>query len=606
MTGPKLARAGRSRPLKRASVVAAVAAVAVAGLGAAPAHSAGNAACPAPTPIGDLAPGQDVTGLTVSQGTTPDGFTGKVLGVVNDGIEPGMDLIMVRLNSTEIDRVGGIWEGMSGSPVYASDGSLIGAVAYGLSVGPSPTAGVTPAADMEALLGSGVNHGTGPMRTHIGLSPTMQHRLVRAHAATPKQAQSGLSELKTPFSLGGLSPNRPHYKKITKAFRRGNLRLVPSGTGTTDPAATDIVPGGNLAASLSYGDITAGGLGTTTAVCGNQVLGFGHPFQFTGPSTMFLHGADALYVQEDPTLTPFKVGNLSVPVGTVTQDRMAGIVGVPGALPAATHVQSMVQVGDRSRSGTTDIAVPDYVPDLAFIHLLVDQDTVLDGYGQSSGTVGWTIQGTRADGSPWTLTRSDLFADPYDVSFASSESLYETLAKIQYNKFEKVSIDSVDTSSTLDRSFATYKVSTVELKRHGAWTKVSRHNTLRLPAGSTAKFRVSLVSQQLDPMTVKLPVAVPKRARGDFGSLEIYGGGSSGGGYFFFSGASGGSAPKASSAKSFDDVLSRLQNAPHNSDVVADLNVFGGKGSSKISKESRTATDHVVTGRKFLSVLVTN
>src|SRR3954454_7416981 len=42
---------------------------------------------------------------------------------------------------------------MSGSPVYAEDGRLIGAVSYGLAFGPSPVAGVTLAADMQQLLG---------------------------------------------------------------------------------------------------------------------------------------------------------------------------------------------------------------------------------------------------------------------------------------------------------------------------------------------------------------------------------------------------------------------------------------------------------------------
>jgi hypothetical protein len=41
---------------------------------------------------------------------------------------------------------------MSGSPVYAADGRLIGAVAYGLA-GASTIAGITPAADMYTQVG---------------------------------------------------------------------------------------------------------------------------------------------------------------------------------------------------------------------------------------------------------------------------------------------------------------------------------------------------------------------------------------------------------------------------------------------------------------------
>ena len=115
------------------------------------AHSAAATGdCTAPYPISDVTAGQAVHGLTVTQGTTPSPFTGDGLGVLKDGIIPGIDLVMVRLDSTEIQRVGGIWQGMSGSPVYAADGRLIGAVAYGFAAGPSPVAGVTPFATGRA------------------------------------------------------------------------------------------------------------------------------------------------------------------------------------------------------------------------------------------------------------------------------------------------------------------------------------------------------------------------------------------------------------------------------------------------------------------------
>ena len=38
-----------------------------------------------------------------------------------------------------------------------------------------------------------------------------------------------------------------------------------------------MVAGGNMAAAMSYGDITQGGVGTATSVCDGRVVGFGHP-----------------------------------------------------------------------------------------------------------------------------------------------------------------------------------------------------------------------------------------------------------------------------------------------------------------------------------------
>jgi hypothetical protein len=39
----------------------------------------------------------------VAKGNTPETFTGDVLGVIDDGIAPDLDIVMVRLSSPEID-----------------------------------------------------------------------------------------------------------------------------------------------------------------------------------------------------------------------------------------------------------------------------------------------------------------------------------------------------------------------------------------------------------------------------------------------------------------------------------------------------------------------
>lgn len=112
----------------RTSSRLAAAAVLTLGLGAAglpitgaiaPAVASARAAgdCAVPFPIAELTAGQAVTGLTVHQGTSPSSFSGTVVGVLKDAIAPGLDVVLARLSSPEIDRVGGIWKGMSGSPV---------------------------------------------------------------------------------------------------------------------------------------------------------------------------------------------------------------------------------------------------------------------------------------------------------------------------------------------------------------------------------------------------------------------------------------------------------------------------------------------------------
>ena len=150
------------------------------------AHGRASGDCVVAYPTTELTAGQLVNGLTVSQGVTPSPFTGEVLGVLKDGVLPGIDLVMARLDSTAIEEVGGIWQGMSGAPVYAADGRLIGAVAYGLSWGPSPVAGITPFAQMQTSLNR-------TLPTKVAVGDQSARLLARASGVTRAQAQQGFS-----------------------------------------------------------------------------------------------------------------------------------------------------------------------------------------------------------------------------------------------------------------------------------------------------------------------------------------------------------------------------------------------------------------------------
>ena len=156
------------RAAKSTTIGSAVALALVAGLLAAPAHAepidrkAEVAAaipdapdCPVVLPTSSVRPGMTGEGLTVVRGATPQAFAVEVLGVLENGISSGRDMIIIEASDLPGGQVisagGGIWGGMSGSPVYI-DGKLLGAVAWGFTAAPSPIGGVTPAADMLDLL----------------------------------------------------------------------------------------------------------------------------------------------------------------------------------------------------------------------------------------------------------------------------------------------------------------------------------------------------------------------------------------------------------------------------------------------------------------------
>src|SRR5690606_18802530 len=180
-------------------------------------------------------------------------------------------------------------------------------------------------------------------------------------------------------------------KRLQKAADKFGFDAARVFAGSSAPAASATpperpVPGGNVAASLSYGDVSYVGTGTVTAVCGDEVIGFGHPMNFSGPTTLTMHNADAIYVQEDTTGAPFKVANPSAPVGTIDQDRNAGILGPIGPTPATTPITSTVSMrdGSKARTGRSFATFLPAMGDIAATHLMSNLDRVYDGWRAGS------------------------------------------------------------------------------------------------------------------------------------------------------------------------------------------------------------------------------
>ena len=102
-------------------------------------------------PLPSVATGDVGEGWTVVSGTDPQSFDAEVLGVMPDLIAPGRDVIIVEISGPTVAAGGGVWAGMSGSPVYIDHGGgpvLAGALAYGFSFGATNIAGLTPAGEM--------------------------------------------------------------------------------------------------------------------------------------------------------------------------------------------------------------------------------------------------------------------------------------------------------------------------------------------------------------------------------------------------------------------------------------------------------------------------
>jgi hypothetical protein len=495
---------------------------------------------------------------------------------------------MVRLSSPEIDRVGGIWQGMSGSPVYDADGDLIGAVAYGLAWGPSPVAGITPYDQMDDYLTSSA---AAPSAGRVRVDGPAARSIARHSDVTRAQAAEGFRQLPMPMGVSGVSDR--HLAKAAQQ-RKGHPWLPRSayrigaaaGAAGTQAGPETVVAGGNLAASLSYGDVTQAGVGTATSVCDGAVVGFGHPMAFLGDTTMSLHPADAIYIQEDSLGAPFKVANLGAPAGTISEDHRTGITGHLGTAPAAADVTSTVTYRGRSRTGLSHVTVPRAMPSTTFYEMVSNHDRVLDSAIAGSELLGWTIDGHGADGTPFQIRVTDRYVSGNDITVDSSFELADFVYSL--GGVPGVTIDAVSTASTVVDDSSTWEVVGLEQKVGGDWVRLGRGTPLVTTAGSTPALR-ALLTGTGGSRTVPVTLSVPGRAVGLRGRLEVVGGSQVWSPYAYPS--------SLAEAQKYDDTLVR------NDSLQVQLSLFGERQG--ISRTTGTpSTQKVVVGSTHVKVRV--
>jgi SpoIVB peptidase S55 len=546
--------------------------------------------CPTIMPTSEVEEGMVGEGWTVSQGTTPEPFDVTVLGVLENGVGAGRDMIIVETSSPAIDAVGGIWFGMSGSPVYVG-GELIGVVAYGLTFAPSPIAGLTPATEIEAVSDYPVAAAAAaPAKVSV---PRSLARKVASLAGTSTSAASTFTRLKMPLSVSGIDTRR--MNRVNRFAKRLGAEVATyrgasaSALEPGDPA--DIVPGGNFAGALSYGDVTIAGVGTTSYVCDDRAIAFGHPFFALGRTTMGANVADALTIVGDAVFGPFKLATIGGNVGTLDQDRIAGIRALLGTTPESTPVSTDLVSLDtgRSRAGHTDMLVDQLFPDLALFHVFSNIDSVQDAIGEGTAAVDWTLTGTDADGAPWILQRQDVFSSPWDLSIELGFEVADEVWQLNQFRNEGVSIDGLQFGGLVEQTYRTLQILQVLVKRNGVYVRAGSEITAW--PGQLVRLRVVLKpsgggANQLADLRLRMPSRL-----GGGAYIEIAGGPVED---FFceFDDCS-------QDAETFTQVLQRLGEERQHNELGARL--LGGLRFVERDSDTRLLTQHVL-GSRLISV----
>ncbi|MCS6815909.1 MAG: hypothetical protein N0A16_04165 [Blastocatellia bacterium] len=309
-------------------------------------------------PVDQVRPGLHGIGKTVFEGDQVEEFGVEILGVLPGRPGPKQSVIIARLTGPRFDRTR-IFAGMSGSPVYI-DGRLLGAIAYTFPFAMEPIAGITPIQDMMESL-----------EAHSPSSPSSSPGMARVSAALFEQARdvdllsrlfqsllpleripiepnprmpaslrpfSGqqLVPIATPLSISGISPEA--FERFSPELQKlGFFPIVgiSAGAAITPLApitAETLTPGKSVSVQLMRGDLSIEAIGTVTWREDKKVYAFGHRLFNLGGVEMPLSEASTIAVVPS-LMNSFKLGVTEKLVGTLRQDRSAGVLGILGEAP---------------------------------------------------------------------------------------------------------------------------------------------------------------------------------------------------------------------------------------------------------------------------------
>ena len=381
-------------------------------------------------PQDEVRPGLSGIGISVFRGTAIDTFGVEIIGLERNRLRPGKNLILARLSGAGLEETGVI-RGMSGSPVYI-DGRLLGAVSFGWAFSKEPICGITPIADMLAVMERSLETGKGngePDTVGKGTEPG------------DRQARQGrLEPLATPLSLSGFSPAAARMLDEFMAdfgFTTASGQAAGGQSGAAD--AGSMQPGAALGVPFVSGDFSAVAIGTLTHRDGDRLVGLGHPLLELGAVDLPLSGARIHGVMAS-RFASFKLGAAGAEIGAVRQDRWSGIAGVAGARAAVLPLGLEL-------SGTTDgerfsfelLRHDLLTPFLARVVILSALEPAASLTGESSLIADATLyleNGTRVE-------RADLYAGRAAV-FDAARELAEPLRLALGGPFERIGVDSLD------------------------------------------------------------------------------------------------------------------------------------------------------------------
>lgn len=407
----------------------------------------------------ELERGQKGYGITVFAGHRPERFEAEVLGVVHQSTAE-LSYIMARLSGQDLERIG-VAAGMSGSPVYF-DGRLAGAVAYSYLYGKDAIAGITPIEAMREITelpaGGGAD-APGLRQVAPGASPTWQDMV--AGTFSENLLQETLDRVLGGGADSSLDASRPAITWTASGFSEPARRLLAGAVGGSlaptaagmrgavsgEPkAAPELAAGSGMAVILVDGDLRLAAHGTVTERRGDGIVGFGHPLYGFGPVSLPLASSEVITVVAS-VANSFKLSNAGPVVGTLDEDRAAGVRGQIGTLPKLTELSIRTR-GLTENDYTMRVA---QLPQLRPLLLATTVLGALDASDRSAGRQGMDMTLLFDLGEDGEVTIEQSY-DGSDAALNAATALLGYAAFLDLNGWKPLDIRRVDvTLEQVDR-----------------------------------------------------------------------------------------------------------------------------------------------------------
>lgn len=355
------------------------------------------------------------------------------------------------------------------------------------------------------------------LEEHISLTSFILKSLQKEY----KSQASDLSTTKMmPIYVSGFNDNALNF--LAENLKYKNMTPYVTGEFISSPignSGSDIKENATLSAGdpvgvvLAYGDFSAGGTGTVTAVDGNKILGFGHAMTYKGNVNYFMTEADVIG-SAGGILNGVKVSSFGKIIGRINQDRFNGVAGILNEYPASIPVR--VKVTDRNlgqeKTFVSKVAYDeDILPTLASSIVYASMDRTADRASYGTSKIKFTIM---TDEVPeGKFERENMYYDPKDVGQFTVGELTQALYFLCTN-MEKPSniLDvKVDVDFTSSRKTASI-VSAIPDKEEAK-------------PGDLVNFSVTLKPYRRENVTVTIPYTIPKTQKEGQMFLEVKGGG---------------------------------------------------------------------------------